>query len=330
MLKETSELFVGGPPLIKQAFGRDITKQELGNYRIQAQLTGVIDNVATDEADAFDQLRRFLSYLPSNVWQMPPRREPKDDPNRREGFLATAVPRDRRKTYDIRRVIGAVVDQDSTFEISPLFGRSLVTMLARIDGFPVALMANDCLHDGGAQTAAACQKMECFVDMADTFHLPVVYLCDVPGFAIGLEAEKEGTIRWAIRSNRAVVEASVPYVTVILRRFYGVARHGSKNDRPGIDVRYAWPSAESGSIPAAGGVEAAFRRSLAADPEGAKRRQELEERLNQMAMITRQPRLVDEIIDPVDTRPLLVDFVRRSQSVIATQLGPKIRVGIRP
>jgi acetyl-CoA carboxylase carboxyltransferase component len=329
MLKDTSELFVGGPPLIRQAYRQEIPKHELGNYKIQTELTGVVDNVAEDEADAFAQVRRFLSYLPSNVWQLPPRGVTEDDPNRREPMLATAIPRDRRKTYDVRRIIRAVVDEGSAFELAPLFGRSLITMLARIDGFPVALMANDCMRDGGAQTAAACQKMERFVDLADTFHLPVVYLCDVPGFAIGLEAEKQGTIRWAVRANRAVVEASVPYVTIIMRRFYGVARHGSKNDRPGIDVRYAWPSAESGSIPAAGGVEAAFRRSLASDPAGDKRRQELEDRLNRMAMVMRQPRLVDEIIDPVDTRPLLVDFVRRSQAIIATQLGPKLRVGIR-
>jgi acetyl-CoA carboxylase carboxyltransferase component len=261
---------------------------------------------------------------------MPPRSTPVDDPNRRDEFLASAIPHDRRRTYDIRRIIRSVADTDSTFEISPLFGRALVTMLARIDGFPVALMANDCRFDGGAQTAAACQKMERFVDIADTFHLPVVYLCDVPGFAIGLEAEKEGTIRWAIKANRAVVEATVPYVTVILRRFYGVARHGSKNDWVGINVRYAWPSAESGSIPAAGGVAAAFRRELASDPDGERRRLDLEQRLNQVAMVSRQPRLVDEVIDPRDTRPLLVDFVRRSQRLTAGQLGPKLRVGMRP
>jgi acetyl-CoA carboxylase carboxyltransferase component len=117
---------------------------------------------------------------------------------------------------------------------------------------------------------------------------------------------------------------------VILRRFYGVARHSSKNDYPGINVRYAWPSMESGSIPAAGGVAAAFRRELAADPDGEQKRLDLEDRLNKMASVMRQTRLVDEIIDPRDTRPLLVDFVRRAQSLTATQLGPKLRVGIRP
>ena len=331
MLKETSELFVGGPPLIKQAFGIDISKQELGNYKVQAQSTGVVNNVAADEADAFGQIRRFLSYLPQNVWQMPPRLQPEDDPNRREEMLSTVIPRDRRLTYDIRRIIRAVIDQASDFEIAPLFGRAMVTMLARIDGFPVALIANDCRQDGGAQTAAACQKFERFVDLADTFHLPIVYLCDVPGFNIGPESEKEGTLRWALRANIAVRESTVPFCTVLLRRFYGVAQGGSKRGPNGFNVRYAWPSAESGSIPAAGGVAAAYRRVLAENPaEGEKLRLELEERLNRMASVMRRTNLADEIIDPRDTRPVLVDFVRRSQAVNATQLGPKLRVGIRP
>lgn len=331
MLKDNSELFVGGPPLIKQALGIDISKQELGNYKVQAQLTGVINNVAEDEADAFRQVRRFLSYLPQNVWQMPPREEPADDPNRREEALATIVPRDRRKTYDIRRIISAVVDEDSAFETSPLFGRSLTTMFARIDGFPVALIANDCRQEGGAQGAAACQKFERFVDLADTFHLPIVYLCDVPGFNIGPQSEKEGTLRWAMRANLAVREATVPYCTVLIRRFYGVAQGGSKRGGTGFNVRYAWPSAESGSIPAAGGVAAAYRRLLAENPEeGEKLRLELEERLNRMASVMSRTNLVDEIIDPRHTRPVLVDFVRRAQAVNATQLGPKLRVGMRP
>ncbi|HXH21814.1 MAG TPA: carboxyl transferase domain-containing protein [Dehalococcoidia bacterium] len=331
MLKDTSELFVGGPPLIKQAMGIDISKQELGNHKVHAQLTGVVNNVAESEEDAFQQIRRFLSYLPSNVWQLPPRQTPSDDPNRREESLATAIPRDRRLTYDIRRIIRAVVDKDSAFEISPLFGRSLVTMFARIDGFPVAVIANDCRQDGGAQTATACQKFERFVDLADTFHLPIVYLCDVPGFNIGPESEREGTLRWALRANMAVREATVPYCTVLLRRFYGVAQGGSKRGGNGFNIRYAWPSAESGSIPAAGGVAAAYRRLLQEDPEaGEKLRVQLEERLNRMASVMRRTNLADEIIDPRDTRPALVDFVRRSQAVNATQLGPKLRVGMRP
>lgn len=329
MTRETSELFVAGPPMIKQALNLEISKQELGNYKIHAQHTGVINNVAADEADAFGQIRAFLSYLPQNVWQLPPRAEPADDPNRREVALASIVPRDRRRTYDVRRLIRMVVDQDSIFELSPLFGRAIVTMFARIDGFPVALIANDCRQDGGAQTAAACQKFERFVDLADSFHLPVVYLCDVPGFMIGPESEKQGTLRWALRANIAVREATVPYCTIVTRRFYGVAVGGAKQGE-GLTPRYAWPSAENGSLPAAGGVMAAFRRQIEAAPDPEAMRIEIEERLNMLASVTRRPQFVEEVIDPRDTRPLLVEFVRRAQELSAAQLGPKLRVGMRP
>jgi acetyl-CoA carboxylase carboxyltransferase component len=329
MTRETSELFVAGPPLIRQALGIEVSKQELGNYKVQAQHTGVISNVAENEADALRQIRAFLSYLPPNVWQLPPRAAPTDDPNRREEALASIIPRDRRRTYDVRKLIRLVVDQDSLFEIAPLFGRALVTLFARIDGFPVAVIANDCRQDGGAQTAAACQKFERFVDLADTFHLPVVYFCDVPGFMIGPEAERQGTIRWALRANIAVEEATVPYLSIITRRFYGVAVGGAKRGE-GLTPRYAWPSAENGSLPAAGGVMAAYRRQIeaAADPEALRR--DLEERLNGLASVTRRPQFVDEVIDPRATRPLLVEFVRRAQEINAGQLGPKLRVGMRP
>jgi len=329
MTKDTSELFVGGPPLVRQALGIDIPKQELGNYHIHVERTGVVQNVAEDEDDAFRQIRRFLSYLPANVWEAPPRSAPTDDPNRREEALLSIIPRDRRRTYDVRKAIALVVDRDSTFEIAPLFGRALVTMFARVDGFPVAVIANDPRHDGGAQTAAANQKFERFVDLADTFHLPVVYLCDVPGFMIGPQSEAEGNLRWSLRANKAVEEATVPYCTMIMRRFYGVAVGGSKRG-PGLNPRYGWPSAESGSLPAAGGVMAAYRRVIEASPDPERTRIEMEERLNALASVLHRPQFVDEIVDPRDTRPLVVDFVRRAQGIIATQLGPKLRVGMRP
>jgi acetyl-CoA carboxylase carboxyltransferase component len=329
MTKETSELFVAGPPLIRQAMGIEITKQELGNYRIQAQHTGIVNNVAESEDDALGQIRTFLSYLPQNVWQLPPRIEPADDPNRRDEPLDSIIPKNRRRTYEVRKVIDAVVDNGSAFEVSPLFGRAIVTMLARVDGFPVAVIANDCRQDGGAQTASACQKFERFVDFANTFHLPVVYLCDVPGFHIGPEAEKQGTIRWALRANIAVREATVPYITILMRRFYGVAMGGAKRGQ-GLNKVYGWPSAETGSLPAAGGVMAAYRRQIEAslDPDGM--RIEIEDRLNRLASVLRRPQTVEEIIAPRNTRPVVVEFIRRAQAVNATQLGPKLHVGMRP
>ncbi|MDD5287946.1 MAG: carboxyl transferase domain-containing protein [Dehalococcoidales bacterium] len=331
MTKNSSELFVAGPPLVKAAQNIDITKQELGNYKVHVYKSGVIDNLAENEEDAFRQIRLFLSYLPQNVWQLPPRSETKDDPERRDEELLSIIPRDRKKQYDIHRIIKHVVDKDSIFELSPFYGRSLVTLFARMDGYPVAIMANDCKWDGGAQTAAACDKMTRFVDMADTFHLPVIYLMDVPGFMIGPESEKEGTLRRSARALFAVEQATVPYATVILRRSYGVAASGAKQG-PGLNPHYAWPSAESGSLPPAGGVMAAFRREIEAAPDPEAKRIEIENRVNRLSSVMRRANTfgVMDIIDPRETRTLLCNFVRDAQEITATQLGPKSRIGIRP
>jgi acetyl-CoA carboxylase carboxyltransferase component len=330
VMTKTAETFVGGPPMVAQALGLTVTKQQLGDWTVQAKTSGVVNNVAETEADAFAQVRRFLSYLPSNVWQLPPRIEPDDDPNRRDEALLSAIPRRRTAAYDVRKIIRAVVDRDSAFEISPLYGRAMATLLARIDGFPVAILANDCRHDGGAMTPAACIKAERFVDVADSFHLPIVYFADVPGFMIGPQSEADGIIRFANRVSYAVREASVPYISIVLRRMYGVASVMAKAD--GLSLRYAWPSAESGSLVAQGGVMAAYRREIEAAPDPVARRLEIEERFQRMASVLRQPGLArpQEVIDPRDTRPAVVDFIRKSHAVNATRLGPKLRVGMRP
>jgi len=330
MTKNTSELFVGGPPLVERALNTKITRQELGNYKVHAY-SGVVDNVGEDEADAFRQIRLFLSYLPQNVWHQPPRVETGDDPNRRDEELLSIIPREPMKTYNIRQLIKHIVDKDSIFEISPFYGRSFVTMLARMDGYPVAVMSNDCRWDGGAQTAAACEKMARFIDFADTFQLPIIYLVDVPGFMIGFESEKQGTIRKSARVIHARDQSTTPWLSVLLRRCYGVAGTlHSHVDRQ--HLRFAWPSGQWGSLPAAGGAMAAYRREIEAAPDPEAKRIEIE---NILALINSPFRTaevfeVEDIIDPRDTRPLLCGLVQRAQEITANQLGPKTRVGMRP
>lgn len=330
MTKKTSELCVAGPPLIKQALNIDITKQELGNWKVHACQSGVVDNVAEDEEDAFRQIKIFLSYLPQNVWHQPPRVETGDDPNRRDEELLSIIPRDRRKTYDIRQLIKHIVDKDSIFELAPFYGRSVVTILARIDGYPVALMSNDCKWFGGAETSEGCEKMMRFVDFADTFHLPIIYLVDVPGFMIGPESEKAGIERKSARLACAIAQLTVPGIPIILKRSYGVA--GGIHCVSRLQLRYAWPSGEWGPLPIEGGVMAAYRREIETAPDPEARRLEIENRLAQLRSPFRTAEVfsVEEIIDPRDTRPLLCEFVRQAQDITATQLGPKSREGIRP
>ena len=195
-------MFVAGPPVVKR-LGQDLTKQELGGAEIQTRAGGVDDAVDTEE-EAFERARRFLSYLPSSVYDLPPTTPCTDDPERAEESLLKAVPRNRRQVYKMRPIIDAVVDKGSFFEVNSNFGRPVITGLARLEGRAVLLLASDPFHYGGSWTAEACQKVVRWVDFAETFHLPVVYLMDCPGFMIGLEAEKSATIRHGVRAMAAV------------------------------------------------------------------------------------------------------------------------------
>ena len=330
MVRETSQVFVAGPPVVRRALGREVGKEELGGYRIHSRGSGAVDNEAADEADAVAQIRRFLSYLPSSVHEPPPRIEAEDDPERREPALLSIVPRERRRPYDVRRLLALVLDRHSLFELGSRFGRPLVTALARLDGIAVGVMANDPRQLAGALDAAASEKMTRFVDLCDTFHLPVVNFVDNPGFMIGIEAEKRGTIRAGVRALAAVYQARVPWASILVRKVYGVAGAGhAAHHRLGL--RYAWPSGEWGSLPIEGGVEAAYRRRLEAaeDPDALRRELEAELESLRSPFLTAEAFGVEEIIDPRETRPLLVEWVHRAAEVAATGLGPRAR-GHRP
>jgi acetyl-CoA carboxylase carboxyltransferase component len=307
LVKELGQMFVAGPPVVAR-MGQTLTKQELGSTDIHAR-NGAVDDEVENEAQAFERARRFLSYLPSSVHELPPRGEQHDDPERREEFLIEAVPRDRRVVYKMRRILEAVFDRDSWFEIGRLWGRSVITGLARLDGWPVAVLANDPYHYGGGWTADGSQKATRFIELAETFHLPVVHVVDNPGFLIGLEAEKAATIRHGARALASVYQATVPWCSVLVRKVFGVAGAAHMNASR-YPYRFAWPSGDWGSLPVEGGIEAAYKSQLeeAEDPEALRR--EIEERLNAVRspFRTADAFLVEEIVDPRDTRPLLCEF----------------------
>jgi len=309
MVKGTSALFVAGPPVVER-LGQKLEKNELGGWEIQLR-AGAVDCAVESEDEAFRVARRFLSYLPSSIHELPPRGPAADDPGRREAWLGDVVPRDPRKVYRMRDIVGAVVDRESFLEIGELYGQPVITGLARLDGWPVALMASDPFYYGGAWTADACQKVERFVDLAQTFHLPVVYLVDCPGFLIGLAAERTGTIKQGVRALSAIWQCTVPWCAVIVRNVFGVAGAAHRNGSR-YAFRYAWPSARWGSLPLEGGIEAAYRAELdrAADPKA--KLAEIEERLNKLRSPFRSAETfwIEEIIDPRDTRPLLCEFAR--------------------
>jgi acetyl-CoA carboxylase carboxyltransferase component len=326
MVEGISHMFIAGPPVVARV-GQTVTKDELGAADIHAR-AGAVDDVVASEQEAFERTRRFLSYLPPSVYELPPRIAPTDDTERRDPWLIEAVPRDRRKVYDMRRILRALVDTDSLFEIGRKYGGSVITALARLDGWPVAIMASDPYFYGGGWTADAAQKAARFVDLANTFHLPVVHLVDVPGFVIGPEAEKAGTIRQGARALAAIYQAKVPWCSVIIRKAFGVAGAGH-TPHTRLHYRYAWPSGDWGSLPVEGGIEAAYRAELDAAPDREKLRAEIEERLNRFRSPFRSAEVfsVEEIIDPRDTRPLLCEFANlaaklREPGPVATPMRP--------
>jgi acetyl-CoA carboxylase carboxyltransferase component len=307
MLKETAALFVAGPPVVAR-LGQDLSKTELGGYQIHLK-SGAVDHAVDTEEEAFACAKRFLSYLPSSVYELPPRGPQEDDPNRREEWLFSAIPRDTRRVYKMRPIIEAVVDRGSFFEMGQMYGRPVITGFARLDGWPVALMASDPFFYAGAWTADACQKVEKFVDLAQTFHLPVVYLVDCPGFLIGLEAEQTGTIKQGVRAMSAIWQTDIPWCAMIVRNVFGVAGAAHKNGSR-LALRYAWPSGRWGSLPLEGGIEAAYRADLDAAEDRAAKMAEIEDRLNKLRSPFRSAETfwIEDIVDPRDTRPLLCEF----------------------
>lgn len=329
MVKDTSQIFVAGPPVVARGMGEDVTKEELGGAHIHYH-NGVVDNLAEDEDDAFQQIRQFLSYMPQNVWQQPARTEPSDDPGRREEALLSAIPRNRRRPYKVRDILGAVLDRDSFFEIGAGWGRSVVCGLGRLDGYPVGVIANDPYHYGGGLTADGSEKMERMVDLCNTFHIPAVNFLDQPGFVIGVGGEQAGTIRKGARAMAAVFQAEVPWVTIIVRRAFGVA--GAAHANTGrLNWRFAWPSGDWGSLPLEGGIEAAYKRDLAASPDPDALRRELEERFNAVRSPFRTAEAfgIEHIIDPRETRPILCEWVEMAYELESTRLGPRLH-GFRP
>ena len=221
-----------------------------------------------DEDDALAQVRRFLSYMPSSVDELPPRVTTDDPPDRRDESLLGAVPRSARRTFEPRAIIESVVDHGSFFEIAPNYGGARVTGLARIDGFAVGVMANDPRRLGGATDVAAGSKAARLIQLCDTFHLPLVDFADEPGLMVGIESERQGIERAGARLVGTLVASRMPYLVFVVRRLYGVGGQ-SHHRASGMYRRYAWPSASWGSMHIAGGTSAAYRREIesADDPD---------------------------------------------------------------
>lgn len=320
MTEHTAQVLIGGPALVERALGVKMTKEELGGASVHLR-SGIVDNLATDEHDALAQIRRFLSYLPSSIWQRTPRYQTDDPVDRQEQALLSIVPRDSNTGFDMRHILQMIFDHGSVFEIGALYGPSQICALATLNGQPVGVLANDCLHYAGAMTAEAAQKYRRFVEMCDTFHLPIVNLIDQPGFMIGPESEAAGTIRYGMAAVAAAAQSTVPWAVIQVHKGFGVAT--AAHYAPGAYI-LAWPSVESGPLPVEGGVAVAFHREIAAAADPEAKRRELEDRLReaQSPFPRAESFAVHELIDPRETRPVLCEWIEWIQPQLETLTGP--------
>jgi len=332
VMTEGSVVFAGGPPVVKRSLGLDVDKHDLGGIEVHTRLSGTIDNPARDEEDAFAQLRRVLSYLPQNVWELPPRGDRSDPVDRVADELLEIVPENRKRAYDPSLVVEAIVDRESFFAMGPDWGRAVLTGFARIDGIPIGVVASNPMVSGGALDGAAAEKQIRFVDLCSVFHLPILYLCDVPGFMVGPEAERGNVVRLGMRAIQSLITAEVPVITIQVRKAYGMAVSATAvPDRLGL--RLAWPSGEWGDMPIEGGVDAGFRREIEEADDPAARRREIEARLLEAASPWRTAEAfgVEDVIDPRETRPVVARFLNAALGGLATALGPqRRRWSVRP
>ena len=334
MSRPSGLLFGGGPPLVEHALGQKVDKHDLGGYQLHTRESGAIDNAFDTEEQAVDSIRRFLSYLPGNVNELPPRHEPHeyDSPDREcDELLKVLDPSKPRRVYDPRDLIADIFDRDSFFEIGPDWGKSIVTGLARLGGMTVGILAHHGLHAGGALTPAAADKQARFVEMCDTFHVPIVYLIDTPGIMVGVEAERTGVLRRCVRAMAAIHRASVPVVSLHVRRTFGLGTMAAGSpDR--LSIKLAWPSVTQGAmgLPIEAAAATLYKEELAKaeDPEALLR--EIVDRQQAEISIWKagESFSVEDIIDPRETRRVIYRWLETAVSSLRP--GPKHGPQYRP
>lgn len=328
MVRGMATMGLAGPALVKAGTAEEIDKESLGGAAVQADRQGIADLAVDSELEALAALRRFLSYLPSNARQPLAFADREAAPGADPEKLLSLVPADSRRVYDVRKVIAAIADAESLFEVKPGYARNMVTGFARLAGRPVGFVANQPQRMGGIIDSAAAEKAAHFIAMCDAFGLPIVMLIDVPGFSIGPAAERTGLGR---RSGRLLFElgiATVPRVSIVLRKGYGGGYYAMGGGRAfEADACFAWPTAEICAMSIEGAVDVAFRREVAAadDPEAARSQMIDRIKADTGAVNAAADFGVDAIIDPRDTRRLLIDTFERTAPRRRSKAPPRFR-----
>ena len=322
VMTERAAIFTAGPPVVRESIGEDVTKEALGGPDV-AIPSGLVHNLAADDHAALDTIRHYLSFFPSSAWSYPPHRRGSDTGHRPVDELLSIVPRDNRRVYEMRAVIDVLVDDGQWFEVQPSFGPAVVCGLAHLGGDPVAVVANQPTVLAGSVDVDAADKAAHFIMVADSFHLPLVFLADNPGVLPGTASEREGILRSGARMFAAQTVATTPKLHITLRKAYGfgsmvMAMVGFD----GQSATFAFPGATLGAMGAA-----ASSRALGADADraAALRQAELDASYRSAAGLG-----FDELIDPRESRDALLGAMERIRSRRQEAPAPVARVAITP
>jgi acetyl-CoA carboxylase carboxyltransferase component len=316
MVKDTSSMSLGGARLVKAATGEDVTDHDMGGSQVHCYESGVGDNEVADDAECIMTVRRFLSYMPSSNSEGPPFRDTGDPADRPVEGLEKIVPTNPRAAYDVKRVIKAVFDRDSWFEIKPGWAKNIVIGFARAAGHAVGVVANQPMQKGGILDSNAADKAARFIRMCDAFNVPLVYLMDVPGFLVGSQVEKDGIIRHGAKMLYATSEATVPKVTVIMRKAYGAGYYVMCGKGYQPDLIVAWPLAEISVMGPEGAVNIIFNRQIEASDNPEETRGRLIEAIRAQInpYLAAGWAMIDDVIDPADTRRVIIRGIEQARS----------------
>jgi acetyl-CoA carboxylase carboxyltransferase component len=303
MVRARGSMALAGPHLVRAAIGEDVTQEELGGSRVHCRKSGVGDLEVADDEECIARIREYLSYFPSHNGEPPPRRATDDPIDRRDDALLDVLPESNRKPYDVEDVIRRIVDDGQYLSMKPQWAKTIVTCLARFGGRPVGIVANQPRRLGGILDNDSADKAARFVNLCNAFGLPLVFLQDVPGFMVGTKVEAAGIIRHGAKMLHAVAAATVPKVTVVLRKAYYVMNGRAYEP----DLIVAWPTAEISVMGAEGAVEIVMRRQVEEAEDPAAKKAELIAAYRQIidVYIAAKNGMIDDVIDPRETRPTI-------------------------
>lgn len=298
---------VVSPLVLEVATGEKVSREELGSWQVHARLTGLIDRVADTEHEALDLLRRFLSYMPSNSDELPPVLSYEEEAQARQLKLQSILPESSRTAYDMRKLVRILVDHETVFELKPEFDRSVITCLARIDGHVVGIVANNPMFSAGAMGPKGCAKCTKFIVTCDSFHIPLIFLHDTPGFFVGKNAEHAGVAGHIINFYQALAHATVPKIALVIRKSYGMAYYNMGGGSMNMDFRFAWPSADISFMAPELATEVMYARKLRETPDRAELKASLVSEMRSQSAPWRAAGLhyLDDVIDPSESRAVI-------------------------